>query len=194
MPAPWSRHFRSRPVAAAAAATLGLLVALEASDSVTAGSAGDDVRDASTGARFAGAMALAISATSVSVVRHRPLPRRPVPWWVGLGLVWAGAALNRRAKRTLGANYRPRLTVVPGQRVVTDGPYRFVRHPMYSGSTSICLGIALALGTPASLAWALPVGALVHRVGVEESLLRDALGSDYAAYEAGRRRLIPGVW
>ncbi|HEU5082729.1 MAG TPA: hypothetical protein VFU14_05260 [Acidimicrobiales bacterium] len=45
-----------------------------------------------------------------------------------------------------------------------------------------------------SAAWALPVAALIRRIGIEEQMLRDALGSDYEAFAGGRARLIPGVW
>ncbi len=57
------------------------------------------------------------------------------------------------------------------------------------------LGAALAVDPPvASATWALPLVALVRRIGIEEEMLRGALGSDYEAFARGRARLVPGVW
>lgn len=186
--------FRSRVGAASAAATLALLVYLEASDSATSTPEGDEVGDRSTILLFAGSMAAAVTASVASLARHRPLPRHTTLWWSGLALVWSGAALNRRAKRELGANYRPKLTVVEDHDVVATGPYRYVRHPMYSGASLICLGVATSVASPASITWALPVTALIHRINVEESMLRSSLGDAYGDFTNGRSRLVPGVW
>lgn len=65
---------------------------------------------------------------------------------------------------------------------------------MYTGSTLICGGMALAVAAPASASWALPVVALIHRIRLEEQMLHDALGSRYASYAHGRARLIPTIW
>lgn len=186
--------FRSRVAAATAGATVALLAYLEASDSATATPEGDDVSDRSTFLMFVGAMATAITASSASLVRHRPVPRHPMLWWLGLAFIWSGAGLNRLAKRELGANYRPKLTVVEDHQVVANGPYRYMRHPMYSGASLICLGVAMAVASPASIAWVLPVTALIHRITVEESMLRSSLGADYGDFTHRRSRLVPGIW
>lgn len=188
------RVFSDRTAAAAAAATVALLVCLEVSDSATGTTASDDVRDRSTVLVFAGAMATAIAASVGSLARHRPVPHRRRPWWLGLALVWLGAGFNRLAKRELGANYRPKLTIVVDHRVVGTGPYRYIRHPMYTGGSLICLGAAVAVASPASITWLLPVAALTHRITVEESMLADSLGDDYRQFTRGRARLVPGVW
>lgn len=186
--------FRSRLAAGTAGATVALLAYLEASDSVTATPEGDDVSDRSTVLLFAGAMVTAITASTTSLVRHRPVPRHPTMWWLGLSLIWSGAGLNRLAKRELGANYRPKLTVVEDHQVVATGPYRYMRHPMYSGASLICLGAAMAVASEASVTWVLPVAALIHRITVEESMLRSSLGDDYGDFTLRRSRLVPGVW
>ena len=82
-----------------------------------------------------------------------------------------------------------------GHTVVTTGPYRHVRHPMYAGALFFFFGTPLLLGSWWGLAWALVlVGLLVIRIRIEEKALRAELPGyeDYAARV--RYRLIPRVW
>lgn len=190
-------RFRDRRSAVSAGLTVALLTAMEVSD-IRRGTLPDDaVDDQGTSSWFGAAMSVAITASVISLVRDgdEPLPRRPGRWWTGLGFIWAGAAFNRWARRSLGDNYRSQLTIVHDHDVIDSGPYRLVRHPMYTGSTVICVGCALAVDAcPASLAWALPVASLVHRVRIEERLLRVTLGGSYERFADGRARFVPGVW
>lgn len=82
-----------------------------------------------------------------------------------------------------------------GQTVVTTGPYRFVRHPGYTGGIMITLAAALLLGS----AWALIPGALGALLLVIRTILEDqTLQRELAGYQAYaqrvRFRLLPGVW
>ena len=190
------RLFRDRRSAISAVTTTALLTAMELADVRRGTTAGDAVNGRRTGARFGAAMTLAITSSVVALSRpaRRPVPRHRRRWWSGIALIWTGAAINRLARRELGSNYRAQLTIVDGHEVIESGPYRVVRHPMYSGATLICIGCGLAVDAPASLAWALPTAALVHRVHVEEQMLRSTLGARYEDFAAGRSRLVPGVW
>jgi protein-S-isoprenylcysteine O-methyltransferase Ste14 len=81
------------------------------------------------------------------------------------------------------------------QRVISSGPYAFVRHPMYSGIMLYFLGIPLLLGSWWGVAFA-PVFAVLFavRVRIEERALIEGL-PDYADYAARvRYRLVPGLW
>ena len=171
-----------------------MLIGLEGADALASGRTDDDVQDASTIALFGAAMATAVTASSISLVWRRPVPRRSVPWSIGIFLIWLGASVNRVAKHQLGSAYRSKLTVVSGQQVVTSGLYRFIRHPMYSGSALICAGASVAVASPASAMWALPVGALVHRITIEEAMLRREMAEDYDQLVERRARLIPCLW
>jgi protein-S-isoprenylcysteine O-methyltransferase Ste14 len=81
------------------------------------------------------------------------------------------------------------------QRVISSGPYAFVRHPMYSGIMLYFLGIPLLLGSWWGVAFA-PVFAILFaiRARIEERALVEGL-PDYADYAARvRYRLVPGLW
>lgn len=81
------------------------------------------------------------------------------------------------------------------QKVVTTGPYRFVRHPMYVGGFLYFLGLPFMFGSWLGLAVVpLFIAALMFRIPIEERMLRKDLAGydDYAARV--RYRLVPGVW
>ena len=82
-----------------------------------------------------------------------------------------------------------------GHKVISTGPYAFVRHPMYTGAVFYFLGIALLLGSWWAVGIALLLGVVfaVRSVWEEETLKAELDG--YAAYaERVRSRLIPWVW
>jgi protein-S-isoprenylcysteine O-methyltransferase Ste14 len=88
-----------------------------------------------------------------------------------------------------------KVRVVRHHRVVSSGPYAFVRHPMYSGIMLFFLGVPLLLGSWWGVAIAPVFAALFAvRVRIEERALVEGL-PDYADYAARvRYRLVPGLW
>ena len=85
------------------------------------------------------------------------------------------------------------VAVTDGQRVVDDGPCRLVRHPSYSGSLLQFLGVGLSLGHwPARGVIFLPIFLVfLHRIQLEEVVLRTALGEPCATYAHSARRPMP---
>ena len=118
------------------------------------------------------------------------------PLTAGLTLVGAGIALRRRAVRELGRFFTYTVKVVPGQTVVSSGPYRLVRHPSYVGNLLVTAGLGLAADNWVSLACALfvPLAGHVVHIRYEERLLEAELGEPYRDYERRTRRLVPGLW
>jgi protein-S-isoprenylcysteine O-methyltransferase Ste14 len=82
-----------------------------------------------------------------------------------------------------------------GQRAITTGPYRIVRHPFYLGALFFIAGSSLLLGSWWGLGFVLPIGLLLAlRIAFEEKFLRRNLAG-YADYiERVHYRLIPLVW
>jgi protein-S-isoprenylcysteine O-methyltransferase Ste14 len=115
---------------------------------------------------------------------------------VGLVLMWAGIVIRQWAVTLLGRFFTVDVRVQSGQAVVDRGPYRWVRHPSYSGMIITFVGMGLALGNWVSLAVLLvvPTAGLIVRIHIEERALYEALGEPYRRFAAGRRRLFPGLW
>jgi protein-S-isoprenylcysteine O-methyltransferase Ste14 len=110
--------------------------------------------------------------------------------------MWLGLAIRIWAIATLGRAFRTTVEVDSGQDVISSGPYRWVRHPSYSGLLLIVTGCGLASGSWVALivSAVLPLVALLRRIRVEEAELVGVLGDRYRAYQRGTKRLIPGVW
>lgn len=122
-----------------------------------------------------------------------------VPSWVviaGYVLLVGGIAMTAWAQ-AVNPFFEPgvRIQTERDQRPITNGPYRLVRHPGYSGAIAIFAGMALALASW----WALiPAAAasllLVVRTWLEDRLLREQLAGYQAYADRTRWRLAPGVW
>ncbi len=115
---------------------------------------------------------------------------------LGLVLMAGGLILRGWAIVTLGRFFTSVVRLHSGQAVVRAGPYRWVRHPSYTGTFATLIGFGLALGTGlgAAILLLLPLPAYLYRMRVEERALLVALGPDYAAYMQTTRRLLPGIW
>jgi protein-S-isoprenylcysteine O-methyltransferase Ste14 len=142
----------------------------------------------SAGVVVAVRVALGISTTTI--------PGRWVPFVVGLVLMWLGIALREWAVLTLGRFFTVVVRVTEEQSVVDRGPYRWVRHPSYTGLLLTLLGLGVALENWLSVLALviLPTIGLVFRILVEERALLAGLGEPYREYADSRRRLVPGVW
>ena len=82
-----------------------------------------------------------------------------------------------------------------GQTVVTSGPYRFVRHPMYVGALLMYLGMPLVLGSVGALTLGAAIVALmIWRTSREDLTLRQELHGYEEFTKRTRYRLLPGVW
>ncbi|MCS0634744.1 isoprenylcysteine carboxylmethyltransferase family protein [Streptomyces sp. LP05-1] len=122
-------------------------------------------------------------------------PGRPPAVTALLVAVFAGGvALRLTAIWQLGRFYSHKVRTLSDHRIVRTGPYRFVRHPAYSGMILAHLGFTGLFLNPASAAVTLflLVPAVMHRIRVEERTLMRLDG--YPAYAHGRKRLIPAVW
>jgi protein-S-isoprenylcysteine O-methyltransferase len=122
-------------------------------------------------------------------------PHAPI-FWVAIACMWAGAILYPWAAITLGAFFRTSVQLLDGQRLVTRGPYRILRHPAYTAGVLLFTGIGLAIGNWLSLAGAVVpvVLAYVWRIRVEEAALRERFGAEFDAHRARTWAIIPLVW
>jgi protein-S-isoprenylcysteine O-methyltransferase Ste14 len=124
--------------------------------------------------------------------------RIPLPeWapWLGAGLGLASLPLIAWVQWALGANFSTVLHVRDRHTLVTHGPYRWVRHPMYTVLAMFCLSVLLLTGN--LIVGGVPVAALalivVTRVRREETAMAEKFGEAYQAYMQRTGRFLPGV-
>ncbi len=116
------------------------------------------------------------------------------PWlrWIGAGLGFAAWPLIYWMFSSLGRNVTDTVVLRKEHRLVTEGPYRWVRHPMYSFSFLLFVGFSLLtanwfIGLMGLLALTL----LVVRTPIEEAKLIDEFGDAYRAYRKRTGRFLP---
>jgi protein-S-isoprenylcysteine O-methyltransferase Ste14 len=116
----------------------------------------------------------------------------PVLQTIGLVLYLAGAVWLIWTDRYLAKVFAGDLSE---RKVMTKGPYRFVRHPRYAALIASRIAFALTLGS--ILAWFFFFGWLwvnLRRVQLEEDHLRKLFGADYEKYAAKTARFLPGIY
>ena len=114
----------------------------------------------------------------------------------GVGIYAAGLLLRWLSIFWLGKFFTVNVAVAADQLVVDTGPYRFIRHPSYTGALAAFLGFGICLGNWISLlVIMIPIAwAFMRRIRLEEAVLREALGEPYVAYSQGTKRLIPFIY
>lgn len=128
---------------------------------------------------------------------HMPWPGGSVwPVLTGIALILAGIAVRAWCIATLGRFFQFHIQVLGDHQVVTGGPYRFVRHPSYTGLILVLAGFGFASGDILGLAAAevIIVTGLAIRMRAEEQQLIAALGPEYERFAAKRKRVLPAVW
>jgi len=116
--------------------------------------------------------------------------------WIGIVVMLCGITLRVWAFQTLGRFYTRTLRISEGQRVIQEGPYKYVRHPGYLGVIVLWVGAGLA-----TVNWIIAVlvtftflAAYRYRINAEERMLVASFGEQYAAYKEHTWRLLPFIW
>lgn len=121
----------------------------------------------------------------------------PVARWVspaGVAISAFGLWFAIWARKTLGKHWSGELTVKEGHEIVKSGPYRFIRHPIYTGI--LCMGLGTAVTSNAwhgLLGFAVMSFAYARKIRMEERWLVDAFGEPYAEYKKSTWALVPGI-
>ena len=124
----------------------------------------------------------------------RVIPHMEVIAWAGAGLCVAGLGFCIWARVTLGRNWSGAVTLKEEHELIERGPYRLVRHPIYTGLIAMCMATAIVLGH---------VGGIIGLVLVfisfwiklsdEERVMLKQFPDQYAAYQQRVKRIIPFV-
>jgi len=129
-----------------------------------------------------------------------------LPWFVisrqriflnaGIAILIIGSFFRQYSIRILGKYFTPEVIVDANQPVIERGPYRWIRHPGYSGAFLMFLGIGLAFGSWLSLIVFFLAVYVVYsrRVRAEEKALLETIGEPYRVYMARTKRFIPFIF
>jgi protein-S-isoprenylcysteine O-methyltransferase Ste14 len=115
----------------------------------------------------------------------------PVLGAIGAVVFAAGIAVAIWARVHLGRNWGMPMTQKAEPELVTSGPYRFVRHPIYSGLLAGLLGTALVTNLIGLIIVPILCGYFYYSASVEEKNLTATFPTAYPAYQASTKMLIP---
>lgn len=114
----------------------------------------------------------------------------------GLACLALGTAFRLWAIRTLDKAFAAVVQIKEGQQLVTSGPYRWLRHPSYTGAWIAMIGAACLMHSYLGLVIMGPGMLLVYirRIAVEEQALEAGFGEAYRNMKARTQRLVPCIW
>jgi protein-S-isoprenylcysteine O-methyltransferase Ste14 len=114
--------------------------------------------------------------------------------WLGLALTAAGIAFAVWARLWIGPNWSGTVTIKEQHELIQGGPYRLVRHPIYTGFLLAFLGTALTYGEIRGLAgFLLAVLGFTLKLRTEESFMVQQFGDKYLDYKRRVKALVPFV-
>lgn len=162
----------------------------------------DKFYTATEGIMLAGLRLLLLDSSLVCILIYCIDPRLmnwsalPLPSWLrlfGFLITLAGLMLFIWVLRSLGKNFSTTLTIQRDQTLVTQGPYRWVRHPMYTSFVLLWVGYFLLstnwfIGLTGILGFIL---AIVVRTPIEEQMMIERFGDEYIAYMSITGQYLP---
>jgi protein-S-isoprenylcysteine O-methyltransferase Ste14 len=125
----------------------------------------------------------------------RLLPIHPAIMIIGLIVEFTGVALAIWARRHLGRHWSGRIAINVDHQLIRTGPYRWLRHPIYTGLLAMYVGTAIVTGERLALiGLALAVYAYWRKIRLEEANLLTAFGPEYEGYRRDTWALLPGLF
>ena len=129
------------------------------------------------------------------------MARFPQPWrvslsWLGIAMMLIGLPFRWWAIHVLSRYFTVDVSIRPDHELIRSGPYRWLRHPSYTGALLTFYGFALGFGSWLSLLTiVVPVTlAFLWRIRIEEGVLSAAFPEQYPRYAHETRRLVPFLW
>jgi protein-S-isoprenylcysteine O-methyltransferase Ste14 len=128
-------------------------------------------------------------------LRQRCLPASAIVTAAGLTLNVMGLALAIWARRCLGRYWSGEITIKVEHKLIRSGPYRVLRHPIYTALLSLYAGTAIVSGElHALIGLALVILAYLRKIRLEEANLMKAFGAEYRDYRADSWAMLPGLF
>jgi protein-S-isoprenylcysteine O-methyltransferase Ste14 len=115
--------------------------------------------------------------------------------WTGVGLMSAMTPLMFWMFSTLGNNITPTVDTREAHQLITSGPYRYIRHPLYTfGTISFIGGLLAAANLLMLMGAAIGLAAIFMRTPIEERMLLEKFGDEYQTYTDSTGRYLPRFW
>jgi protein-S-isoprenylcysteine O-methyltransferase Ste14 len=125
----------------------------------------------------------------------RFLPASSALMAVGLAIEIAGLSLAIWARQHLGRNWSGEITIKENHQLIRTGPYRRLRHPIYTGLLTMYLGLTVATGERlAVMGLVVAILAYWRKTRIEEATLSAAFGAEYDTYRADTWAIVPGIF
>ncbi|NIK12038.1 methyltransferase family protein [Alkalibacillus almallahensis] len=120
----------------------------------------------------------------------------PIAAWFGIIIFASGITLRYWGIRTLGKQFTRHVYVDQADVLIKHGPFKWLRHPLYTGLLLIMTGFTLInlsfIGFLLVFSWFIPT--IIHRIQLEESILIESFGHSYEQWMKQRARLIPFIY
>jgi protein-S-isoprenylcysteine O-methyltransferase Ste14 len=132
---------------------------------------------------------------SIPGLRWRYIPPNKWHVHVGLGIMAAATLLHVWARVHLGRNWSSEVMIKRDHQLVRTGPYRFVRHPIYTAILGLAIGTAVVSGRVVSLLGASVFAfAYLRKLRIEERALGETFGTAWQNYCESPWALVPWVF
>lgn len=129
-----------------------------------------------------------------SLLSQRFVPHAFWPAVLGALVTFAGLVICVWARFTIAGNWSSDVQVKHDHELIVTGPYRWVRHPIYTGLLLMFAGSALGVAEwRGVLAVAIVLASFWRKLRIEETAMRDTFGAAYDRYAERTRALIPFV-
>ena len=145
-----------------------------------------------SGLMIAGAIAMTFPQNLPPEFNKRLIAEREWVYWLSTAIVAAGLGLSCYARATLGANWSAVVVLKHDHELIRSGPYRYVRHPIYTGLLIALFGTALEIGAwRGIIGFALVAIAVAYKYRAEEAFMIQKFGDAYVRYRAEVPALFP---
>lgn len=115
---------------------------------------------------------------------------------IGVTMIFGGVFFRNYAIYCLGKQFTSKVQIVDNHQLITIGPYRFLRHPSYTGAYLAMIGIGILLQTWLMLCLLATAVfyAYYKRIEAEEATLSAFFGEKYQQYQSQSKRMFPAIW
>jgi protein-S-isoprenylcysteine O-methyltransferase Ste14 len=142
-----------------------------------------------------GGVILLVFSFSIPGFGKRFVPASPVLQGIGLAVELTGFALAIWARRTLGSNWSGEVRIATGHQLVRTGPYKLIRHPIYTAVLTMYLGILIVSGqVHATVGLTIIVLAYLRKIRMEETILAAQFGEEFLTWRRKTWALAPPIY